>query len=141
MLVVYRQGNLDIDEFATKVTDLKPRWVIPPWDISRPNYTSRCAERARAALSADCPFQVGVVLSGSSDEDRMHFFVWAQGQKFSPIVFLPHARKARMRQVLDVWIQGYVNAGTHIHLPGFASTIDFTEDSFPGVVFTTGEEF
>jgi hypothetical protein len=135
-LLVSDVANMDLEDWATVVKEVAPRTVIAPWNVSKPGWSSRCADRARA--EANVP--VGVVVCGTSDSNRVEYFMWAQEHKYFPICLLPHVHKNRTRQMLELAVPKYVRPGSWVHFPGRVEE-DFDESIFPGIHFSKGREF
>jgi len=132
-LLVTDVASIDIDAWVKNVETLNPTAVIPPYDPMDPAKTSACADMARSRLP-----NVGVVVAGTSDREREEFFMWAQENKFAPIVLLPHRYWDRSRQIAQLHATKLVRPGTWIHLP--QPVLNFIERSWLGN-YTTGEEF
>ena len=128
----------DIDDWANLVIQTQPRIIIPPFKVDRPAWSGRCAERALAILYADIK-HVGAVVCGRDAKERAAYFMWAQENKYSPIVFLPHWTKNRMRQLMELHTTRLLRPTTWIH---FADGGDETFDptAFPGS-YTYSEPF
>lgn len=130
--------TMALEDFINEVKLFRPGWVIPPWKLTDTGWSSRAAERAKVVCPT--PASVGCVIVGKSDTERIDYFIWAQGQGFSPLILLPHVRRTRSRQVMDLNAQRYINPNTHIHLPGMELMGGFNPESFEGR-YTTGVWF
>jgi len=133
ILVTDMRTGVDIDIWVDEVKRWTASAIIPPYDPLDPVRTSCSADMARTRLD-----NVGVVVSGKGDREREEFFLWAQENKFSPIVLLPHRQFDRSRQIAQLAVPKYIKPNTWVHLPGPVGTFD------PGAwegMFTTGEEF
>jgi len=133
-IIVTDVAGIDIDVWSDRLDNWSASAIIPPYDPMDPERTSRCADMARTRLE-----HVGVVVAGRGDREREEFFLWAQENKFSPIVLLPHRQFDRKRQIAQLSVPKYINASTWVHLPGPGCEL-FDPSVFTGI-FTTGEEF
>ncbi len=125
---------ITIEEFQAATAAFEPLNCVPPWKAVDAGWTSRAYDRARSCFGKP----LGIVISGSSDSERVDFFVWAQGNHASPLVLLPHKTKPRSRQIQELVWPGYINPDTWIHLPYPEHLGSFDpQENYPGR-YTTG---